>query len=41
VHECEIEFGVLPVSVVINIKRVNFSSSTAFPTIFYANCVKM
>jgi len=37
-HECGIEFDVLPVSYVINIKKVNFSLSTA-SQITYANCV--
>jgi len=38
-HEFEIEFGVLPVSDVINTRKKNFSLSTAFPTTFYGNCV--
>jgi len=40
VHECEIEFGLLPMSDVFNIrKKKNFSLCTASPTTFYGNSV--
>jgi len=39
VHECEIEFGLLPMSDVNNIKKKCISLSIASPITFYANFV--
>jgi len=40
VHVCEIEFWVLPVSDVINIRKESLSLNTASPMTSCANCVK-